>query len=123
MTACDSPTTLFREKGIRRDRLRMPAFSLPHCICPCHFLPLFPGFMGNKRIIMDEEEVVAEVECDFCSINTRRPYGVLGSVDTVKYIVAARVSVPTFPRTFPSLLDGDLTMLVFQKLWRNSGGA
>jgi len=61
--------------------------------CPLHFLPVIPGFMGTKRIIMDEEEVVAQIECGSCySINTRRPYGELGSVDKVQYLCCTGVS-------------------------------
>jgi hypothetical protein len=60
--------------------------------CPFHFMPLFPGIMGKKRIILDEEEAVAEVECGLCSVNTRRPYGELGSVDKVNCLCCTGVS-------------------------------
>lgn len=60
--------------------------------CPLHFLPLVPGAMGNKRMIMDGDEVVVEVECPCYSVNTRRPYGELGSVDKVKYCGCSGVS-------------------------------
>ena len=49
--------------------------------------------MGTKRIILDEEEAVAQVECTpFYKINTRRPYGELGSVDKVQYLCCTGVS-------------------------------
>merc|ERR1719373_1389030 len=49
--------------------------------------------MGTKRIILDEEEAVAQIECASCyNINTRRPYGELGSVDKVQYLCCTGVS-------------------------------
>ena len=49
---------------------------------PLHFLPFFPGFMGAKRMVLEEEEAVLTVNCKpFCDVETRRPYGELGSVD------------------------------------------
>jgi hypothetical protein len=60
--------------------------------CPLHCLPLIPGFMGSKRIILDEEEAVAEVRlCGLCSVDTRRPYGELGSVDKVNFLCCSGV--------------------------------
>jgi len=50
--------------------------------CPLHFLPVIPGTMGSKRMVLEEEEAVLMINCPpCCSINTRRPYGELGSVD------------------------------------------
>mmetsp|Transcript_10702 Transcript_10702/g.30581 ORF Transcript_10702/g.30581 Transcript_10702/m.30581 type:complete len:226 (+) Transcript_10702:115-792(+) len=50
--------------------------------CPIHWLPLVPGVMGTKTMILEEEEAVLNINCQpFCNIDTRRPYGELGSVD------------------------------------------
>ena len=49
--------------------------------CPFHFLPLVPGFLGEKTITLEDEEAVYEVKCGICNVNTRRPYGELQSVD------------------------------------------
>jgi hypothetical protein len=60
--------------------------------CPLHFLPLFPGVLGTKRFILDEEEAVEEVKCALCSVNTRRPYGELGSVDKMNVLCCVGVN-------------------------------
>ncbi|KAL3937745.1 MAG: hypothetical protein SGBAC_007206 [Bacillariaceae sp.] len=65
------------------------------CLCltsPVHLLPIIPGLMGTKRLILDEEEAVLQIECACYNINTRRPYGELGSVDKVKYLCCTGVS-------------------------------
>ena len=49
--------------------------------CPVTFMPLIPGVMGSKTLSLEEEEAVLNVNCPCCKINTRRPYGELGSVD------------------------------------------
>ena len=54
------------------------------CVCcPITFGPLIPGVMGSKTIVLEPEEAVYHVSCPCCKINTRRPYGELGSVDAV----------------------------------------
>ena len=49
--------------------------------CPMHFLPLIPGVIGIKTLVLEAEEARLEVDCCWCSAHTRRPYGELGSVD------------------------------------------
>ena len=51
--------------------------------CPCHFLPLVPGCIGTKTLVLEDEEVVFTVRGGMCNVNTRRPYGELGSVDRI----------------------------------------
>lgn len=46
---------------------------------PALFLP---GLLGTKRFILEPEEAVLDVRCCLCDVNTRRPYGELGSVDS-----------------------------------------
>ncbi len=49
--------------------------------CPLHWMPIVPGVMGTKKIILEAEEAVYKVDCCIYHIETRRPYGELGSVD------------------------------------------
>jgi NAD-dependent dihydropyrimidine dehydrogenase PreA subunit len=50
--------------------------------CPFHCLPVIPGLMGSKTVVLEEEEAVLDTNCEpFCTVITRRPYGELGSVD------------------------------------------
>jgi len=49
--------------------------------CPLTFLPLVPGFMGKKKLVMDEEEAVLTTDCPCCTSVQRRPYGELGGVE------------------------------------------
>lgn len=49
--------------------------------CPLHWLPVIPGFLGTKTISMEPEEAVYKVDFLCYHIETRRPYGELGSVD------------------------------------------
>eukprot|EP00420_Gonyaulax_spinifera_P039660 CAMPEP_0197890986 /NCGR_PEP_ID=MMETSP1439-20131203/27315_1 /TAXON_ID=66791 /ORGANISM="Gonyaulax spinifera, Strain CCMP409" /LENGTH=158 /DNA_ID=CAMNT_0043511059 /DNA_START=90 /DNA_END=566 /DNA_ORIENTATION=+ len=49
--------------------------------CPLTFMPLIPGIMGSKKMILEPEEAVYEYQCGICNGTTRRPYGELGSVD------------------------------------------
>mmetsp|Transcript_18818 Transcript_18818/g.57178 ORF Transcript_18818/g.57178 Transcript_18818/m.57178 type:complete len:192 (-) Transcript_18818:38-613(-) len=56
------------------------------CImCPILYLPLVPGVMGTKVLTLEEEEAVLTVDCFLCTSRSRRPYGELGSVDSVRY--------------------------------------
>mmetsp|Transcript_16162 Transcript_16162/g.37115 ORF Transcript_16162/g.37115 Transcript_16162/m.37115 type:complete len:165 (+) Transcript_16162:856-1350(+) len=48
--------------------------------CPVTFLPLIPGVMGKKTLVLEEEEVYYEVRGGLCDITTRRPYGELQNV-------------------------------------------
>mmetsp|Transcript_19395 Transcript_19395/g.47918 ORF Transcript_19395/g.47918 Transcript_19395/m.47918 type:complete len:194 (+) Transcript_19395:68-649(+) len=85
----DSPIRFERKEYDATD------FGCQTCLCltcPIHFMPLFPGIMGSKRLILDEEEAVAQVNCWCYNINTRRPYGELGSVDKVQYLCCTGVS-------------------------------
>jgi hypothetical protein len=50
-------------------------------LCPLTFMPIIPGVMGTKTLVLDEEEVTYDVRCGICNVNQRRPYGELGSVD------------------------------------------
>jgi len=45
-------------------------------------MPLIPGIMGKKTIVLEAEEAVLTVKCGCCNTTTRRPYGELGSVDS-----------------------------------------
>ena len=72
--------------------------------CPLHFLPVVPSFMGKKTMILEEEEAVLAINCQpFCNIETRRPYGELGSVDQTSCLCCTGVSsnlsksMPLFP--------------------------
>jgi len=49
--------------------------------CPLTFLPLIPGLMGSKKLIMGEEEVSLSTDCMCCKSMHRRPYGELGGVE------------------------------------------
>mmetsp|Transcript_23667 Transcript_23667/g.58019 ORF Transcript_23667/g.58019 Transcript_23667/m.58019 type:complete len:201 (-) Transcript_23667:95-697(-) len=89
ITSHDSPVRFERKEYDATDTGCQTFLCLT---CPVHFLPLFPGFMGTKRIILDEEEAVAQIECACYNINTRRPYGELGSVDKVQYLCCTGVS-------------------------------
>ena len=60
--------------------------------CPLHFMSLVPGIHGSKRIILEEEEAVYEVKCGICNVDTRRPYGELGSVDKGNCLCCVGVS-------------------------------
>ena len=40
-----------------------------------------PGIIGSKTIILEEEEAVFKASNPCCKVETRRPYGELGSVD------------------------------------------
>ncbi|CAM9405921.1 unnamed protein product [Choristocarpus tenellus] len=52
---------------------------------PCSCLAFIPGLVGKKQLTLEAEEAVLTVDsCMGCHINTRRPYGELQSVDTVK---------------------------------------
>lgn len=53
--------------------------------CPIHWMPIVPGILGEKRIVLEEEEAVMTVNCGICNAETRRPYGELGSVDKGNY--------------------------------------
>lgn len=69
--------------------------------CPLHFLPLIPGHLGSKKMILEEEEAVLQVNCKpFCTINTRRPYGELGSVDKTHCLCCVGVA-SNLSGTFP----------------------
>ena len=59
---------------------------------PLHFLPICPGVLGSKRLILEEEEAVLDIQCQLCSVHTRRPYGELGSVDQVNFLCCMGVS-------------------------------
>jgi len=50
--------------------------------CPCTCLPLLPGVLGKKTLILEKEEAIFKVD-GCCSLDTRRPYGELGSVDNI----------------------------------------
>lgn len=55
--------------------------------CPFHFMPVIPGFMGTKTLLLEPEEAVATIECcNVCDLTTRRPYGELGSVDETNFL-------------------------------------
>ena len=49
--------------------------------CPCTWMAAFPGVLGKKTLILEPEEAVLRVRCCIYNIDTRRPYGELGSVD------------------------------------------
>ena len=49
--------------------------------CPLHWMPLMPGVLGTKTLVLEPEEAVLYVRCGVCNVTTRRPYGELGSVD------------------------------------------
>eukprot|EP00521_Asterionellopsis_glacialis_P007595 CAMPEP_0195291604 /NCGR_PEP_ID=MMETSP0707-20130614/7889_1 /TAXON_ID=33640 /ORGANISM="Asterionellopsis glacialis, Strain CCMP134" /LENGTH=180 /DNA_ID=CAMNT_0040351937 /DNA_START=102 /DNA_END=644 /DNA_ORIENTATION=+ len=68
--------------------------------CPLHWLPVFPGILGTKRLILEEEEAVLDIQCPLCSVHTRRPYGELGSVDRVNCFCCTGVS-SALSRTMP----------------------
>ena len=49
--------------------------------------------MGKKTMILEQEEAVLAIDCQpFCSIETRRPYGELGSVDQTSCLCCTGVS-------------------------------
>jgi hypothetical protein len=61
--------------------------------CPIHWLPLIPGIMGTKKLVLEPEEAVMTTECcGVCDISTRRPYGELGSVDQCNFLCCVGVS-------------------------------
>jgi hypothetical protein len=64
--------------------------------CPLHFLPLCPGFLGKKTLILEDEEVVYQVRGGMCDVNTRRPYGEIGSVDRVNCLCCSGLSSSIF---------------------------
>jgi hypothetical protein len=59
--------------------------------------------MGSKRLILEEEDAVLDVLCLLCNLNTRRPYGKLGRVETINYLSCKGMSseltniMPLFP--------------------------
>lgn len=48
-------------------------------------MPLIPGVIGSKKLVLDEEEAYVEVS-GLCNANTRRPYGELQSVDKCNFL-------------------------------------
>jgi hypothetical protein len=64
--------------------------------CPLHFLPLCPGFLGKKTLILEDEEVFYHVRGCVYNVNTRRPYGELGSVDLVNCFCCSGLSSSIF---------------------------
>ena len=63
---------------------------------PFHWLPCCPGFLGRKLLILEEEEAVLSVRGGLCDVDTRRPYGELGSVDRVRVLCCVGVSSSLF---------------------------
>jgi hypothetical protein len=59
--------------------------------------------MGTKCRILEEEDAVLDVLCLLCNLNTRRPYGELGSVETINFLSCMGMTseltkiVPLFP--------------------------
>ena len=53
-------------------------------LCPCMCLPLIPGVMGRKRLVLEAEEALMVYDGCLCRGSSRRPYGELGSVDVVR---------------------------------------
>lgn len=63
---------------------------------PLHFVVFMPGIVGTKKLILEEEEVVYEVNCCLCNLNTRRPYGELQNVDVCKFLCCTGLSTSLF---------------------------
>lgn len=63
---------------------------------PFHYLPCCPGFLGRKTLILEDEEVVLTVRGGCCDIDTRRPYGELGSVDRIRVFCCVGFSSSLF---------------------------
>merc|ERR1712086_1180309 len=57
-----------------------------------HFICCVPGVIGNKVMVLEPEEAVLKVTNPCCSVETRRPYGELGSVDTTNCLCCVGVS-------------------------------
>jgi hypothetical protein len=59
--------------------------------------------MGSKRLILGEEDTVLDVLFLLCNLNTRQPYGELGTVETINYLSCMGMSseltkiMPLFP--------------------------
>lgn len=61
--------------------------------CPLTFIPLIPGIMGKKELILSPEEVFFNVNCcGICGSKQRRPYGELGSVDAINFLCCVGVN-------------------------------
>jgi hypothetical protein len=72
--------------------------QIGHCIlCPVVFTPLIPGVMGKKTLILEPEEVVLKIDCPCYKIDTRRPYGELGSVDKINCLCCVGVGGGNLP--------------------------
>lgn len=87
MTGTETETTFLKDNAVKFDikeyAVTDPVIQAILCLtCPLHFLPCIPGILGTKTMVLEEEEAVLKINFKpFCSIETRRPYGELGSVD------------------------------------------
>jgi hypothetical protein len=52
--------------------------------CPLLCMPLVPGVIGTKRLVLENEEAVLETKCTLCDTHRRRPYGEMGFVDSIR---------------------------------------
>lgn len=57
--------------------------ALAIATCPITWVAICPGVLGTKTLRLEDEEAYYEVRCCLCHTSTRRPYGELGSVDSI----------------------------------------
>mmetsp|Transcript_19220 Transcript_19220/g.27038 ORF Transcript_19220/g.27038 Transcript_19220/m.27038 type:complete len:184 (-) Transcript_19220:245-796(-) len=72
--------------------------------CPLHWLPIIPGIIGRKSLSLEHEEAIYSVSGGCCDVNTRRPYGELGSVDVINCLCCNGVTSDIF-KGYPLFLN------------------